>query len=118
MGPLCFGKRNDIANRVGASQQHDQPVEAERNAAAAAVTQAVERVAADITRVLGTDNPLVLTVMGGAVVFSGQLLPRLRFPLDCDYLHVTRYGDAIPRRGATPGRTLASARRTRCWSKS
>jgi len=32
--------------------------------------------------------------MGGAVVFAGHLLPKLVFPLDCDYLHVTRYGDA------------------------
>ena len=32
--------------------------------------------------------------MGGAVYFTGQLLPRLRFPLEFDFLHVTRYGDA------------------------
>ena len=32
--------------------------------------------------------------MGGAVVFAGQLLPRLRFPLDVDYVHATRYGSA------------------------
>jgi hypoxanthine phosphoribosyltransferase len=35
----------------------------------------------------------VLAVMGGAVVFTGALLPQLDFPLDFDYLHVTRYGD-------------------------
>jgi hypoxanthine phosphoribosyltransferase len=27
------------------------------------------------------------------VVFSGQLLPLLTFPLDFDYLHVSRYGN-------------------------
>ena len=37
--------------------------------------------------------PLVLGVMGGAVVFVGQLLPQLRFPLEFDYIHVSRYGD-------------------------
>lgn len=37
--------------------------------------------------------PLVLGVMGGAVVFTGQLLTRLRFPLEFDYIHVSRYGD-------------------------
>ena len=37
--------------------------------------------------------PLILGVMGGAVVFTGQLLPRLRFPLEFDYIHVSRYGD-------------------------
>lgn len=36
--------------------------------------------------------PLVLGVMGGAVVFAGQLLTRLSFPLEFDYIHVTRYG--------------------------
>jgi len=54
---------------------------------------AVRRVAAEITARLRDANPLVLAVMGGAVVFTGQLLPQLAFPLDFDYLHVTRYGD-------------------------
>ena len=68
---------------------------AERLCSAAAVTQALQRVAADITGALAKDNPLVLCVMGGAVVFGGQLLPLLNFPLDFDYLHLTRYGNAI-----------------------
>lgn len=54
---------------------------------------AVRRVAAEITARLADANPLVLAVMGGAVVFTGHLLPQLNFPLDFDYLHVTRYGD-------------------------
>ena len=54
---------------------------------------AVRRVAAEITARLAAANPLVLAVMGGAVVFTGQLLPQLIFPLDFDYLHVSRYGD-------------------------
>ena len=54
---------------------------------------AVRRVAAEITERLAAANPLVLAVMGGAVVFTGQLLPQLSFPLDFDYLHVSRYGD-------------------------
>ena len=51
----------------------------------------LERMAADITAKLSDANPLVLPVMGGAVVFTGHLLPLLRFPLEFDYLHVTRY---------------------------
>ena len=54
---------------------------------------AVRRVATEITARLSDANPLVLAVMGGAVVFTGQLLPQLIFPLDFDYLHVSRYGD-------------------------
>jgi hypoxanthine phosphoribosyltransferase len=57
------------------------------------VSAAVQRLALDITQVLQADYPLVLSVMGGAVVFTGQLLPQLYFPLSFDYLHVTRYGN-------------------------
>ena len=67
---------------------------AEHVCSAATVAQAVKRMAAEITRALADDYPLVLSVMGGAVVFTGQLLPLLRFPLDYDYLHLTRYGNA------------------------
>ena len=55
------------------------------------VGRAVERVAAEVTAMLADANPLVLSVMGGAVVFTGRLLPLLHFPLELDYLHVTRY---------------------------
>jgi len=61
---------------------------------------AVQRVAREITAVLAERVPLVLTVMGGAVVFTGQLLPLLRFPLEFDYVHVTRY------RGTMQGGTI------------
>ncbi len=54
---------------------------------------AVRRVAGEIADALSGAHPLVLSVMGGAVIFTGQLLPLLHFPLEFDYLHVTRYGD-------------------------
>lgn len=37
--------------------------------------------------------PLFLGIMGGAVVFAGQLLPQLTFPLEFDFIHVSRYGN-------------------------
>ncbi|MEQ1663547.1 MAG: hypoxanthine-guanine phosphoribosyltransferase [Thiobacillus sp.] len=61
------------------------------------VQAALDRLALEIGTALGDTQPLVLAVMGGAVVFAGQLLPRLKFPLEFDYLHVTRY------RGKTQG---------------
>ena len=61
-------------------------------ATTAEVQAAMDRVAADIEKRLSKTYPLVLAVMGGAVVFAGQLLPRLRFPLDFDYVHASRYG--------------------------
>jgi len=56
------------------------------------VQAAIARVAVALQTRLKDAYPLVLVVMGGAVVFAGQLLPRLRFPLDLDYVHATRYG--------------------------
>ena len=58
------------------------------------VQAALHQVAQQINATLADAHPLVLSVMGGAVVFSGQLLPLLDFPLDFDYVHVSRYGDA------------------------
>src|SRR4051812_10427950 len=68
-------------------------------ASAAEVAAAVERVAGEIQARFAEAYPLVLAVMGGAIVFAGQVLPRLRFPLDFDYIHASRYGAAT--RGAT-----------------
>ena len=61
------------------------------------VNAAVRRVADALNARFGREGaaefPLVLGVMGGAVVFTGTLLPQLSFPLDFDYIHVSRYGD-------------------------
>ena len=64
---------------------------AECVASADTVQAVIDRMADEIAGTLAADLPLVLAVMGGAVVFAGQLLPRLNFPLEFDYLHVTRY---------------------------
>ena len=58
----------------------------------ATVQTAMQQVAAAIRQRLAESYPLVLCVMTGGVVFCGQLLTRLDFPLDFDYLHATRYG--------------------------
>lgn len=59
------------------------------------VQAAIDALAARLRTDFGNSNPLVMCVMGGAVVFAGQLLPRLRFPLLFDYVHATRYHDRI-----------------------
>jgi len=41
-------------------------------------------------RLLG-ENPLVLCVMKGGIVFTGHLLTRLSCTPELDYIHVTRY---------------------------
>ena len=67
-------------------------------AGAEEVQAAIRRIASEIEQRLSRAYPMVLAVMGGAVVFAGQLLPLLRFPLDFDYMHASRYGAAT--RGA------------------
>jgi hypoxanthine phosphoribosyltransferase len=69
--------------------ENSDPIAGERD-----IRMAIERVAADVKAKLGDRYPLVLVVMGGAVVFAGQLLPQLRMPLDMEYIHATRYGSA------------------------
>ncbi|MEW5770297.1 MAG: hypoxanthine-guanine phosphoribosyltransferase [Pseudomonadota bacterium] len=60
---------------------------------AEAVERSLDQLAARIGESLSERMPLVLCVMGGAVVFTGKLLPRLDFPLEFDYLHCSRYRD-------------------------
>lgn len=68
---------------------------AERIVSAAEVDAVLGRLAGEIGGRLAGSMPLVLTVMGGAVVFSGRILPLLHFPLECDYVDVSRYGNDI-----------------------
>lgn len=58
------------------------------------IQQRVARMAADINAALAHECPLVLVVMRGGVVFAGQLLTQLAFPLEVDSIDATRYGNA------------------------
>ena len=62
---------------------------------AAQVSAALDAMAQAITRQLADADPLALVVMNGGLFVARQLLPRLAFPLETGYLHVTRYGDAL-----------------------
>lgn len=55
------------------------------------VDEAIRELASTISQSLSDSLPLVMCVMGGAVVFSGQLLPKLNFPLEFDYVQASRY---------------------------
>lgn len=57
------------------------------------VNASVDRMADAIKSAIGDTFPLVLSVMGGAAVFTGMLLPRLDFPLEFDYIHLSRYNN-------------------------
>ncbi|OGT42962.1 MAG: hypoxanthine-guanine phosphoribosyltransferase [Gammaproteobacteria bacterium RIFCSPHIGHO2_12_FULL_40_19] len=64
------------------------------------INHALDRMANEITERLSQENPLFLCVMKGALVVVGHLITRLHFPLEIDYIHVTRY------RGTTRGGDL------------
>jgi hypoxanthine phosphoribosyltransferase len=57
------------------------------------IQRALDGLAREITADLAERRPLAVTVMQGGLVFAGQLLPRLRFALDCDFIHARRYGN-------------------------
>jgi hypoxanthine phosphoribosyltransferase len=56
------------------------------------VEAAIKRMAHEITCQLKEARPVLLCVMNGGLIFTGQLLTKLVFPLEIDYVHATRYG--------------------------
>ncbi len=64
------------------------------------VEQALDNMASEISEQLADSNPVFLCAVIGGIVPLGNLLPRLDFPLEVDYIHVTRY------RGKTYGEEI------------
>ena len=84
---------------------HDEALrlleEAEIVCDAECVQREVTRMAREITARLSGEFPVVLSVMGGAAIFTGQLLPQLAFPLEFGAIEVTRYNNDIQGREIT-----------------
>lgn len=59
------------------------------------IEQALNKMAHQINETLQDKNPIILCVMIGGLVPLGNLLPRLNFPLEVDYVHATRYQGEI-----------------------
>jgi len=57
----------------------------------AQVQQAIERMAQELSRDYQDKDPLLLCVMNGGLIFTAELLLRLPFALQYDYIHATRY---------------------------
>jgi len=55
------------------------------------VETALDRMALEIHDTLSQTNPIFICVVVGGIVPLGNLLPRLDFPLEVDYVHATRY---------------------------
>lgn len=59
----------------------------------AEVDSALDHMATAISYRLAHTNPVFVCVVVGGMVALGNLLPRLDFPLEMDYVHATRYGN-------------------------
>jgi hypoxanthine phosphoribosyltransferase len=57
------------------------------------IAPAIADIGQKITQELADKNPVIISVMNGGLVFTGQLLMHLHFPMQLDYLHATRYRD-------------------------
>ena len=64
------------------------------------IAQAITQVANAIHLALVDTTPVVICVMGGGLIFAGQLITQLHFPLEIDYVHASRY------QNSTAGKTL------------
>jgi len=75
--------------------QYDDPNQYLENAeqlfSQADVERAINTIAQELNEHYVGEPPVVLCVMGGAVVFTGLLMSKLTFPLVFDYVQATRY---------------------------
>lgn len=72
------------------------------------ILAAITAMGAALTEQLGDQNPIFLCVMNGGLVFTGHLMMQCPFPLQQDYIHVSRY------RGETSGGQLNCLVKPRC----
>ncbi|MDH5547492.1 MAG: hypoxanthine-guanine phosphoribosyltransferase [Gammaproteobacteria bacterium] len=56
------------------------------------INLALDLIAKDISQTLSESDPLVLCVMTGGLMTASEILLRMDFPLEVDYIHATRYG--------------------------
>lgn len=59
------------------------------------VSLAISTMATALSDAYENECPIVLSVMTGAVFFTGQLMSYLTFPLELDYVHATRYEKGV-----------------------
>ena len=55
------------------------------------INKTIDDISKAITRELKTSNPIIMPIMIGGLILAGQLIPKLNFPLQIDYIHATRY---------------------------
>ena len=58
---------------------------------ASEINKIIDEISIAITNKLEKINPIIMPIMIGGLITAGQLIPKLNFPLQIDYIHVTRY---------------------------
>jgi hypoxanthine phosphoribosyltransferase len=81
--------KDDISNLP--QQIYKVYAQAERLFSKNEVEAALDQMADKMRATLANTNPIFLCVVVGGIIPMGNLLPRLDFPLEVDYVHVTRY---------------------------
>jgi hypoxanthine phosphoribosyltransferase len=76
---------------ISPQQAHGVLANAERLYDRLQIKAALDTMSNCITRELESSDPIALCVMNGGLIVAGHLLTRLSFPLQLDYVHVTRY---------------------------
>lgn len=59
------------------------------------IEHAIGRLAEEMDRELADSNPLFICIMNGGLAFTASLSMRFSFPLEMDYLHLSRYQGAL-----------------------
>ena len=55
------------------------------------VQEAIAKLAFEVTQAYAGKVPVFVTIMNGGMIFAAELVKRLDFPLEMDYLHASRY---------------------------
>ena len=55
----------------------------------------IKNIADQVNQTIQTEDLYVLCVMNGALIFAGQLLPRLEKNIQYSYIHATRYAASL-----------------------
>ena len=59
------------------------------------IKKVIKNIADQVNQTIKTDDLYVLCVMNGALIFAGQLLPRLEKNIQYSYIHATRYAASL-----------------------
>jgi hypoxanthine phosphoribosyltransferase len=68
---------------------------AQQIASAEEIGAALDRLAGELTAAVGMANPVLLVVMHGGMFTAAELMQRLGFPCELDYVQLSRYRDSL-----------------------